>query len=351
MWIENQVFKDDMDYIINADFIKWHKFKNKTVFITGATGLIGYYLTSALLYRNMIYSDNIHVIILVRNIEKAKQLYSKQMDLNLSFIIGDVVNLPNVKDNIDYIIHAASPSDSKFFVNCPVETIKTIVNGCANILEMSKGKNINSMVFLSTMEVYGSIQNHEKIDELHYANLNTMSARNSYPEAKRICENMCASYYSEYKVPVNVLRLTQTFGPGIKESDNRVFAQFIRASIKKEDIVLYTEGKTYRSYLYLSDAVTAILTVLLYEKKGEAFNAANEESYCSIKEMANMVADDINNNKIKVVINKKDNNDIKQFLPQMCMNLDAKKLKNIGWKTIVTLKNMYKNVLYSIKYK
>ena len=205
------------------------------------------------------------------------------------------------------------------------------------------------MVYLSTMEVYGVNKTHDKVDEEHESYLNTMNARNSYPESKRLCENLCASYYSEYNVPVNVLRLTQTFGPGIKENDNRVFAQFIRASIEKKDIVLLTEGKTYRNYLYLADAVTAILTVILSEKCGEAYNVANEETYCSIKEMAELVASDISNKEIKVIFNFDDKRDTKIFMPQMCMNLDIEKLKNIGWKSSYNLKTMYKRTIFSIK--
>lgn len=88
-----------------------------------------------------------------------------------------------------------------------------------------------------------------------------MNARNSYPEAKRLSENRCASYAEEYQVPVNVLRLTQTFGPGIARNDQRVFAEFIRSALEKKDIILLTEGRTKRSSRYTADAVTAILTL------------------------------------------------------------------------------------------
>lgn len=351
MWLDNKIFKEDMDYIIHANFINWEKLNNKTIFITGATGLIGYYLTSALIYKNIKENSNIKILALVRNIENAKLQFKEQLkvDDNLKFIYGDLNNIPNINEKIDYVIHGASPTSSKFFAENPVEVIKTIYDGAVNVLELVKNKDIKNMVYLSTMEVYGINKTHEKVDEEHESYLNTMNARNSYPESKRLCENLCASYYSEYNIPINVLRLTQTFGPGIKENDNRVFAQFIRASVEKKDIVLLTEGKTYRNYLYLADAVTAIFTVVSSEKYGEAYNVANEESYCSIKEMAELVANDISNKTIKVIFDISNKNDTKMFMPQMCMNLDVEKLKKLGWISKYNLKVMYKRTIQSIR--
>lgn len=351
MWINNKIFKEDMEYIIQANFINWEKLNNKTIFITGATGLIGYYLTSALIYRNIKENSNIKILALVRNIEKARLQFKEQLkvDNNLNFVCGDLNNIPNINEKVDYIIHGASPTSSKFFAENPVEVIRTIYDGAVNVLELAKSKDIKNMVYLSTMEIYGVNKTHDKINEEHEAYLNTMNVRNSYPESKRLCENLCASYYSEYNVPVNILRLTQTFGPGIKENDNRVFAQFIRASIEKKDIILLTEGKTCRSYLYLRDAVTAILTILLSEIYGEAYNVANEESYCSIKEMADLVATEVNLGKIKVILDLRDQEKRKNFFPQIFMNLDVDKLKKMKWKTSVNLKDMYKRTLISIK--
>lgn len=350
MWIGNRIFKEDLDYIINVDFINWEKLNNKTIFITGATGLIGYYLVSALVYRNLIMNSNIKILALVRNMTKAKEIFNEQLKLgrSLEFLQGDLENIPIIDEKIDYIVHGAAPTDSNFFANNPVETIKTIFNGTINVLELAKQKSIKQMIYLSTMEVYGSIQTDEKIDEQHSINLDTMVARNSYPESKRLCENLCVSYYSEYNIPVNILRLTQTFGPGIKENDNRVFAQFIRASRETKDIVLLTEGTTRRSYLYLTDAVTAILTVLLSDKTGEAYNVANEETYCSIKEMADLVANEVSYGKIKVILSLGDKEKTKVFMPQMYMNLDIKKIKEIGWNVSVNLKEMYIRTIKSL---
>lgn len=168
-----------------------------------------------------------------------------------------------------------------------------------------------------------------------------MSVRSCYPEAKRLCEALCASYADEYRVPAKVIRLAQTFGPGVPENDNRVFAEFIRCAKNKQDIILQTAGSSKRCYLYTADAVTAILVILLNGESGEAYNAANENTYCSIKDMANLVKNEICNEKIEIIFETNNIKRIKTFMPQMDMKLSIGKLKKLGWIYSVGLKDMY----------
>lgn len=342
MWTENKIFKEDLEYITSAGFIDWERLNSKTVFVTGATGLIGYTFVSALLYRNLTYNSNIKIIALVRNITKAKEKFAEQLkqNLNLKFVVGDVENLPQIDDKIDYIIHGANPTASSYFVENPVETIKTAVWGTNNILNLAKEKNISGLVYLSSMEVYGAPHTDELIDETHGTTVDTMSVRSCYPEAKRLCEALCASYDDEYKVPVKVIRLAQTFGPGIDKNDNRVFAEFLRCAMQKQNIVLQTEGTSKRCYLYTADAVTAILAILLNGEAGEAYNAANKATYCSIMEMAQLVAHELANDEIKVVIKANENSKHK-FPPPHKLNLSVSKLEMLGWKKLSSLKDMY----------
>lgn len=343
MWTENEIFKEDLEYITSVNFIDWHKLDNKTVFVTGATGLIGYTFVSALLYRNLIYNSNIKVIALVRNITKAKEKFAEQLkqNANIEFVVGDVENIPYINDDIDYIVHGANPTASNYFVEKPVETINTAVFGTMNVLQLAKEKIVEGMVYLSSMEVYGAPYTDDLIPETQGTTVDTMSVRSCYPEAKRLCEALCASYVDEYKVPAKVIRLAQTFGPGVPENDNRVFAEFIRCAKNKQDIVLQTKGTSKRCYLYTADAVTAILTVLLNGKVGEAYNAANENTYCSIKDMANLVKNEICNGKIQIIFGANNIERIKTFMPKMYMKLSIVKLKNLGWIYSVGLKDMY----------
>ena len=167
-------------------------------------------------------------------------------------------------------------------------------------MELAKKNQVEGVLYLSSVEVYGAPLTDELIPETQGCTLDSMTVRSCYPVAKRLCENLCASYASEYGVLGKVIRLAQTFGPGVGMNDGRVFAEFARDAMHKSDIELQTAGTSKRMYLYTADAVTAILTVLLSGKTGEAYNAANPKTYCSIVEMAQMVAHGIAHDSIKV---------------------------------------------------
>lgn len=312
--------------------------QGKTLLITGATGLIGRNLIRFLEKENETLENPIKILALVRNLEKAKKQFEKVS--NIEYIVGNVMDKIVVDSKIDYIIHAASQTSSKMFVNEPIQTIETAFQGTKNILELAKEKNVKSMVYLSTMEVYGAPTTDEKINEEHGTNINTMEVRSSYPESKRMCETLCCSYYSEYNLPVKVLRLTQTFGCGVPYDDGRVFAEFARCAIEKKDIVLHTKGETKRNYLDVMDAVNAIFTVLLRGENGQAYNAANEDTYCSIFEMAKLVAEKCTGNTINVLIKVEDEKKF-GYAPTLKMNLDTSKLRKLGWEPKEGLESMF----------
>lgn len=318
----------------------FHEFSNKCFLITGATGLIGQSLSKSLL------SYGGKIIAVVRDQEKAKRIFGE--DGNISYIVSDVTELEIKRYDVDYIIHAAACTSSREFINNPVGVINVAIEGTRRTLEIAKMSGVKGYLYLSSMEVYGTPVNDEIIDEMHSTNLNTMSPRSAYPESKRTCECLCASYFSQFNVPVKVVRLTQTFGPGVLYNDGRVFAEFARCVIESRNIILHTKGDTKRSYLYTEDAVGAILTVLLKGKNGEAYNAANEETYCSIYEMAEMVASEIADNDIKVIVEEKDITSF-GYAPTLHMNLDTEKIKNLGWEAKVGLKEMYERLIEDMK--
>ena len=142
-------------------------------------------------------------------------------------------------------------------------------------------------------------------------------------------------------MPAKVIRLTQTFGAGVRKEDNRVYAQFMRSAMAGEDLVLLTQGGTRRSYLYTADAVTAILIVLLKGKNGEAYNAANEDTYCSIKEMAELVA---RMKEVNVVV--KASKEIDKLYPaELFMNLSTQSLRKLEWKSKVSFQEMFMKMM------
>ncbi len=326
--MNNSIIKEDLENICSTDFIDWNRLSKKTVLITGATGLIGSTIVNALLYANEKRKLDLTVLALVRDINKAKQKFSDNK--SLKYIVGTVENLPQIDGNVDFIIHGASQTASKAFIQQPVETIITAVEGTLNILKLAQSKCCEGMVYLSSMEAYGHPDKGHKVVETDAGALAPLDVRNSYPIGKQQCEALCAAFASEYGVPVMVARLTQTFGPGVDYNDNRIFAYFGRCVLEKQDIVLKTNGETERVYLYTADAVTAILTVMLGGQAGTAYNIADESTYCSIAEMAHMLAKKAG---IRVDFDIQDAS-ANGYLSTLYMNLDTSRLKSLGWRVL-----------------
>lgn len=327
------IFWEDLSKINDVEFIEWDRLRGTTFFITGATGLIGTTIIKALAFINKKRNLGLRILALVRNEEKARARFlSCQEDVTLEFLVGSVESFEynKVEGKVDFIIHGASQTASKEFVQHAAETIDTAVSGTKNVLELARLKSAKGFAYLSSMEVYGYPQKGHKVKETEIGTFFPLNLRNSYPLSKIMCESMCSAYAQEYGIPTRICRLTQTFGPGVSETDNRIFAYFGRCVKNKENIVLKTKGETERCYLYTADAVTAILAILLNGKNGEAYNAGDENTYCSISEMANSIAK-ANGIDVEYDIQPASENGYPETL---YMDLDTSKLKELGWNPI-----------------
>ena len=312
----------------------------KKVLVTGATGLIGQALVKKLVLCGA------EVVAVIRNEEKARRIF--QNTERISFLVSEITALAVSHMGIDYVIHTAASTSSKSFVQDPVGIAFTSLEGTKRTLELARKNSAKAYVYLSSMEIYGPLADDTKVNELHASALDTMKARSSYAESKRMCESLCAAYCAQYKVPAKVVRLTQTFGEGVRYDDERVFAEFARCAIEGRDIVLHTKGETKRSYLYVQDAVNAILTVLLRGAEGEAYNAANESTYCSILEMAQMVARLFGGGKVQVVFDTPEDVAGLGYAPILHINLDSQKLRNLGWHPSVGLEEMFERLIQAM---
>jgi len=342
MLTDSKIFKQDIDKIMGTAGRLASKLSGD-ILITGATGLIGSQLAYALLESKKLNPD-LRLHLLVRSREKAERLFGDALK-DAEVIVGDVTTFDSYDGNLDYVIHAASQTASKEFVTHPVEVTYETLTGTKNLLALAKEKNVRKFVYLSTMEVYGTPQTDEKIREDRELTTRSDKARNCYPLSKILCENLCLNYFSEYGLNTVVLRLTQTFGAGVNYNDGRVFAEFARCVVENRDIVLKTLGETKRNYLYTADAVKAILLVLTKdEANGEIYNVANEDTYCSIAEMAEMVAEEIAGGKINVKYELSDT-ESRGYAPTLKMNLATDKLKALGFKAETGLCEAFGNLI------
>jgi len=341
VWPEHDVVRDDLERIVGTPTVPWEALRGRTVLVTGATGLIGAALVRALLWAG----EDITVLALVRDRDKAARLFAGPLaaGARLSFLHGDVETFEFPDGPVDHVVHGASITASSDFVTRPVEVIRTALRGTERVLELARAAQVRSLAYLSSMEVYAAPDGSRRITEATFDGLDPMLVRSSYPESKRMAEALCAAYAAQYGVPARVLRLTQTFGPGVALDDARVFAQLARSAVEGRDIVLHTTGATRRSYLYTADAVTAVLTVLLRGSDGEAYNVANEATYCSIREMADLVARTVGAVPVEVRVETQDAAS-RGYAPTLSMDLDTAKLQRLGWRPTVGLEDMYRRM-------
>ena len=254
------------------------------ILITGATGLIGGCLVDILMHCQC------QVYAMGRNEARARQRFADYWQHErFHFVKGDVTELLPVDIPFDYIIHAASNASPNFFKEKPVEVIKSNIMGGANLMEYGLAHGMKRMLYVSSGEIYGEGSG-ETFKETDSGYIDCATPRACYPSSKRTAETLCVAYAAEYGADVVIARPCHTYGPHFTESDNRVYAQFIRNVLRGEDIVITGTGQLYRSWIYVVDCALAILLLLVKGECGQAYNVADEQSCVSIRTLAEMTA-------------------------------------------------------------
>jgi len=314
--------------------------------LTGSTGMVGGALLRAELKRKQFN----RIILPVRNIVKAREIYNDLQEIDyqkLDFVETRIEEFRTEKFPmpINFIIHCACVTQSKDMITHPVETADSIVIGTKKILELARNKQVRSMVYLSSMEVYGKVEDTgEPIQEDQLGEIDLKSVRSSYPMGKRMAEHYCHLYYQEYGVPVKIARLAQTFGKGVHPDDKRVYAQFARAVLEKKDIILKTQGTSMGNYCALDDVVEGIFIILKNGKDGEIYNVVNETNTMRIRDMAELVAKKIAGGSIKVSYDIPKGNPF-GYAPDTGLRLSSEKLRKLGWEAKGSLEDMYHTML------
>lgn len=342
--MSENVLLEDFNTVLDSE-LDVSKFTHQNIFITGATGLIGSLLVKFLLYANNQQDLNITVYAMIRNQEKANKIFADYLDdQHLKFVVAHLGEDDLELDaHLDYVIHPAAVTQSKMMVSDPVGTIKTAVNGTEEILRFAVNHQVKAMVYVSSMEVYGQFKSEAKVTEKDLGFIDLTLARSCYPESKRMCELLCTAYSDEYGLNVKIARLAQTFGAGVLPTENRVFAQFARSVIQGEDIVLHTEGKSEGNYVYTSDAIKALLFLLLNGETKQAYNVSNEDNHMTIREMAEMVVREFGQGGEKVVVDIPKEN--MGYAPDTHMWLDNSKLRSLGWEPTKNMVLSYKSLI------
>ena len=237
------------------------------IVITGGSGFVGSYLCENLI-------NDGHKIIVIDNLltgskENINNLIGNE---NFSFIEQDVQDHIEIEDDVDYVLHFASAASPKAYTEHPVNTLKAGSVGTINTLGLAK-KHSAEYLLASTSEVYGdpliSPQNEE-----YWGNVNPNGERSMYDEAKRFAEAAVATYSRSYGLKTKIVRIFNTYGPRMQLNDGRVVTNFIVQALRNENITIYGDGLQTRSFSYVEDTVSGIIS-LMNSTEYDVFNIGN----------------------------------------------------------------------------
>ena len=337
----NRVLEDDLKTIIAED-LSWEKLKNKTVMITGASGMVGSYMLYVLLMLNDEKHYGIKVDAVMRNANKLPEEIRNREDVNV--VVADVTkDIPNVGD-IDYIIHAASPASPLIMQNQPVETIAANTIGTFKTLELAKEKNAEGYLFISSREIYGQPdEGQEFFYENTYGFVDQLNPRSCYSEGKKAAETMCVCFHEEYGLNTKIARLAHTYGPGMSIYDGRVQADFLKNVYHNEDIVLKSEGTAVRTYTYIADAIAGMYRILL-DSEDIVYNIGNEAGKVSIRDLAEILVSIYPERGLKLVFDIPEGG-TKGTAPYTLGILSSGKLRKLGWNPKYSVKDGFKRTL------
>ena len=333
---DNKLYREDAEKVCGLD-LPWSILQDRTLLISGATGLIGSFLTDVLMYKNE-EGLNCKVYALCRNRAKAEERFSHWAGKETLRIVSHDITVPLDESGVtdcDYLVHLASNTHPLQYATDPIGTIRTNLTGLFNILEFAGKCGARRTTFASSNEIYGENRGDTELfseDYCGYIDCNTLRA--GYPESKRCGEALCQAYISQKKTDIVIPRLTRSYGPTMLMSDSKAISQFIKKGLAGEDIVLKSAGNQNYSFTYMADAVSGLLYVLLKGSCGEAYNIADPSADITLKRLAGLIAEHCGKN---VIFDIPDAVESAGYSKATKALLDGSKLRMLGWKPLYTI--------------
>ncbi len=349
--LDNVLYRESLSRIACLQ-LPWTLLQGKKILVAGSTGLIGSFLIDVLMFVQKEFGINFTVFAMGRNIDVLKQRFDIYMqDEHFKYFAQDITKCcPAAVENIaiDYIFQLASNTHPVAYSTEPINTIMTSILGTNNLLDFAIRHQTQRFVFASSVEIYGENRGDtEKFSEEYSGYINCNTLRACYPEGKRAGEALCQAYYSEKKIDIVIPRFCRIYGETMQMSDTKALSQFIKNAVSKENIVLKSDGNQFYSYLHVSDAVSALLYIFFFGKKGEAYNISDEESDITLKDLAKMLA---RLTETEVIYDIPSLTEKKGYSTATKALLDSSKLKELGWKAMYDIQTGIEQTLRILEF-
>ncbi len=261
----------------------------RTVVITGGAGFVGSCLATRM------HADGWHVIV-VDNFctGDERNLSALRGSDRFTLIHADVSDGLDVPGPIDAVMHFASPASPPEYLAIPIETLKVGSLGTFHALELAQA-NQATFLMASTSEIYGDPAVHPQV-ESYWGNVNSIGPRSVYDEAKRFSEAATMAWHRTHGLDTRIIRIFNTYGPGMQVADGRVVPNFICQALRGEALTIYGDGQQTRAFCYVEDLVSGILAVL--ERGDEQpYNLGNPAEF-TVGEFAELVAELVGGNEV-----------------------------------------------------
>jgi UDP-glucuronate decarboxylase len=304
------------------------------ILVTGGAGFLGSHLCDRLL------ADG-HDVVAIDNLFTGRKLNIEHLFKNsrFEFVRHDIID--PFKYEVDQIYNLACPASPPHYQYNPIKTIKTSVMGAINCLGLAK--RTRARVFqASTSEVYGDPHVHPQ-PETYWGNVNPIGRRSCYDEGKRCAETLFFDYHREHKLDIRVIRIFNTYGPRMHESDGRVVSNFIVQALRGEDITIYGDGSQTRSFCYVDDLIEGFVRFMTQTETVGPVNLGNPGEFTML-ELAELTLKLVGG-KSKIVYQPLPSDDPKQRQPDITL---AKKYLG-NWEPKVPLEEGLKRTIAYFK--
>lgn len=343
----NEIVQKDLAEL-EKEKMDFSTLREKNILVTGANGMLATYFIYFLMFLNDKNNLGIKIYALSRNRDKLIARFGGTERKDIIPVIQDVCEKIVIDEKVDYIVHMASSANPTSILSNPVGIINANLVGTFNVLELAK-ENKAEVLFTSTREVYGKMPDDiQFIKEDDMGILNCFDRRACYPESKRMAETILMSYYIQYGVNFKNVRIAHSYGPGMNiDNDGRIMSDLISDVVNKRNIVLKSTGEAKRAFCYITDAISAILYVLIVGEECQTYNIANEKEEIAIKDLAELLVNLYEEYQLKVCYEISENSGA--YTDFKRVGLDTSKLEKLGWEPKVSLKKGIKNTVDSFR--